>query len=307
MSPGAPCSTSATCRPRSTRNCSRTTPIACRRANCSSPTRCPAATTRRKPASAPTTSSGIGRPTPEQLADFCTDASGKCHGTSIPPPLMRPDVIAWSKAQARALVAPQVAEIFERDPRPFFQAIFDFISPQIVFGRVALLGDAAFLARPHPGAGTTKCAMDAEHLADAIAAHGIDAGLAQISAPARRVRQRHRAAGPARRLLHHRPAQAARTAPQQGPELGGRRPDARPRQAQRRGGATAVRSQPEFAMMAAMVPKPNHQPPFNITRASHLVLDGARPGGEPCPCTGELIGLARESGANPRHALPAWP
>ena len=71
-----------------------------------------------------------------------------------------------------------MAEIFERDPRPFFQAIFDFASPQIVFGRVALLGDAAFPVRPHPGAGTTKCAMDAECLADAIAAHGIDAGLA---------------------------------------------------------------------------------------------------------------------------------
>ncbi|MCX7313528.1 MAG: FAD-dependent oxidoreductase [Alphaproteobacteria bacterium] len=120
------------------------------------------------------------RPTPpEQLADFCTDASGKCHGTAIPLPLIRPDVVAWSKAQARALVAPQVAEIFERDPRPFFQAIIDFISPRTVFGRVALLGDAAFLARPHPGAGTTKCAMDAEHLADSISALGIEAGLAK--------------------------------------------------------------------------------------------------------------------------------
>ena len=116
--------------------------------------------------------------TPERLADFCTDATGKCHGTSIAPPLLRPDVIAWSKAQARALVAPQVAEIFERDPRPFFQAIFDLISPQIVFGRVALLGDAAFLVRPHPGAGTTKCAMDAECLADAVAEQGIELGLA---------------------------------------------------------------------------------------------------------------------------------
>jgi 2-polyprenyl-6-methoxyphenol hydroxylase-like FAD-dependent oxidoreductase len=117
--------------------------------------------------------------TPEQLADFCTDAGGKSHGSSIPPPLIRPDVVAWSKAKARALVAPQVAEIFERDPRPFFQAIFDFISPQTVFGRVALLGDAAYLARPHPGAGTTKCAMDAEHLADSIAALGVEAGLAK--------------------------------------------------------------------------------------------------------------------------------
>jgi 2-polyprenyl-6-methoxyphenol hydroxylase-like FAD-dependent oxidoreductase len=120
------------------------------------------------------------RPTPpEKLADLCTDVTGKCHGTSIAPPLIRPDVIAAIKAEARALVAPQVAEIFERDPRPFFQAIFDFDAPKIVFGRVALLGDAAFVARPHPGAGTTKAALDAQKLADSIAALGLDAGLAR--------------------------------------------------------------------------------------------------------------------------------
>src|SRR6185503_725079 len=116
--------------------------------------------------------------TPERLADLCTDATGKSHGTSIAPPLIRPDVVAWIRAQTRELVAPQVAEIFERDPRPFFQAIFDLDTPRTVFGRVALLGDAAFLARPHPGAGTTKAALDAACLADAIAAHGIEAGLA---------------------------------------------------------------------------------------------------------------------------------
>ena len=38
--------------------------------------------------------------------------------------------------------------------------------------------DAHVLARPHPGAGTTKCAMDAECLADSIASLGIDTGLA---------------------------------------------------------------------------------------------------------------------------------
>jgi 2-polyprenyl-6-methoxyphenol hydroxylase-like FAD-dependent oxidoreductase len=120
------------------------------------------------------------RPTrPDELTDLCTDANGKCHGTSIAPPLLRPDVIAGIKRTARALVAPQVAEIFERDPRPFFQAIFDLDSPQIVFGRVALLGDAAFIARPHPGAGTTKAALDAAMLADCIGVHGLEAGLAR--------------------------------------------------------------------------------------------------------------------------------
>jgi 2-polyprenyl-6-methoxyphenol hydroxylase-like FAD-dependent oxidoreductase len=118
------------------------------------------------------------RPTTlEKLADFCTDATGRNHGTSIPPPLIRPDVIAWAKQQARDLVAPQVAWIFENDPRPFFQAIFDMDTSQIVFGRVALLGDAAFPVRPHPGAGTTKAALDAEFLADSVAAHGVTEGL----------------------------------------------------------------------------------------------------------------------------------
>jgi 2-polyprenyl-6-methoxyphenol hydroxylase-like FAD-dependent oxidoreductase len=120
------------------------------------------------------------RPTaPDTLADLCTDARGRCHGTTIPPPLIRPEVTAAIKATARALVAPQVAEIFARTPQPFFQPIFDLDSPQIVFGRVALLGDAAFVARPHVGAGVTKAALDAASLADAVAAGDVASGLSQ--------------------------------------------------------------------------------------------------------------------------------
>jgi len=111
------------------------------------------------------------------LADLCTDATGRRHGTAIPPPLIRPEITAAIKATARALVAPQVAEIFARTPQPFFQPIFDLESPQTVFGRVALLGDAAFVARPHVGAGVTKAALDAASLADATADDDLVAGL----------------------------------------------------------------------------------------------------------------------------------
>lgn len=114
---------------------------------------------------------------PEALADLSTDASGRCHGTSIPLPLIRPDVLEGIRRTARELLAPQLAEILERCKLPFFQPIFDFASPQIAFGRVALLGDAAFTSRPHPGAGTTKAALDAASLADAVAALGPEAGL----------------------------------------------------------------------------------------------------------------------------------
>jgi 2-polyprenyl-6-methoxyphenol hydroxylase-like FAD-dependent oxidoreductase len=41
-----------------------------------------------------------------------------------------------------------------------------------VFGRIALMGDAAFVARPHVGAGVTKAALDAACLADALAVAG---------------------------------------------------------------------------------------------------------------------------------------
>lgn len=104
------------------------------------------------------------------LADMNTDASGR-HHDQIPPPLIRPDVTAAVKAAARALLAPAIANIFARAEQPIFQAIYDLTSPRIAFGRLALIGDAAFVARPHVGAGVTKAALDGACLADALAAH----------------------------------------------------------------------------------------------------------------------------------------
>jgi 2-polyprenyl-6-methoxyphenol hydroxylase-like FAD-dependent oxidoreductase len=43
---------------------------------------------------------------------------------------------------------------------------------------VALLGDAAFVARPHVGMGITKAGLDAQSLTDAIAAASGDIGTA---------------------------------------------------------------------------------------------------------------------------------
>ncbi len=111
------------------------------------------------------------------LLDLCTDAGGRYHGAGIPPPLIRPEISAAIKATARRLAAPQIAEIFARTKQPFFQPIFDFEAPRMVFGRVALLGDAAFVARPHVGAGVTKAALDAASLAQALRGDDLAAGL----------------------------------------------------------------------------------------------------------------------------------
>lgn len=113
------------------------------------------------------------------LADICTDASGRCHGDSIPPPLIRPKLIDDLKAQAQILLAPQIASLIARAEQPILQPIFDLESPGMVFGRVVLVGDAAFVARPHVGTGVTKAALDANCLADALllAENDIDAAL----------------------------------------------------------------------------------------------------------------------------------
>jgi 2-polyprenyl-6-methoxyphenol hydroxylase-like FAD-dependent oxidoreductase len=106
------------------------------------------------------------------LQDLCTDATGKRHGVAIPPPLIRHEFIRELKASAETLLAPEMATIVARTEQPLLQAVFDLESPQLVFGRVVILGDAAFVARPHVVAGTTKAALDAQCLADALAAAG---------------------------------------------------------------------------------------------------------------------------------------
>jgi 2-polyprenyl-6-methoxyphenol hydroxylase-like FAD-dependent oxidoreductase len=113
--------------------------------------------------------------------DLFTDAAGKAHGLSIPPPLIRETHVAAMKTAAKHNLPPPLGEIVGRVAQPMLQSITDMEAPQLVFGRVALLGDSAFVARPHVAAGTTKAALDGAGLVDALAAQGgdIDAALKQ--------------------------------------------------------------------------------------------------------------------------------
>jgi 2-polyprenyl-6-methoxyphenol hydroxylase-like FAD-dependent oxidoreductase len=105
-----------------------------------------------------------------ELVELCTDVNGRTHDMSVPPPLLRPELVQRARVAARESLAPQFAEIVERAPQPFFQAIFDLECPCMTFGRIALLGDAAFVARPHVGMGVTKAAGDAMALVDTLRA-----------------------------------------------------------------------------------------------------------------------------------------
>ncbi len=102
------------------------------------------------------------------LPDLLTDQTGTHHPEGIPPGLIRDEVrVAMLKA-ADDVLAPQFAEVVRKSRQPFFQPIFDLESPRIAFGRVALLGDAAFVARPHCGMGVTKAGADALELVRAL-------------------------------------------------------------------------------------------------------------------------------------------
>jgi 2-polyprenyl-6-methoxyphenol hydroxylase-like FAD-dependent oxidoreductase len=131
------------------------------------------------------------RPVPEaDLAALCTDAEGRSHGTSIPPPLIRRELIDEVKASAAAELAPQLAALVVRAPQLIMQPIFDLESPRLAFGRVALLGDAAFVARPHVATGVTKAALDAQCLAHCLSdADDLESALARYDEQRKRFGQ----------------------------------------------------------------------------------------------------------------------
>lgn len=123
-----------------------------------------------------------------ELARLCTDINGRRHDLSIPPPLIRPEVLAELRHVARDTLSPQLAEVVRFSRQPFFQPIYDVESPRMALGRVALVGDAAFVARPHVGMGVTKGAGDATALVDCLLESGHDVPPALERYEARRLR-----------------------------------------------------------------------------------------------------------------------
>ncbi|ASG22405.1 FAD-dependent monooxygenase [Nitrospirillum viridazoti] len=112
------------------------------------------------------------RPVPAAaLEATLTDAEGRPHPHSLAPGQVRAQAAAALRADAARLLPPPFAAVVVAEPQPFIQAIFDYEAPVMAAGHVALLGDAAFVARPHTAMGVAKAAGDAmalrRHLAEA--------------------------------------------------------------------------------------------------------------------------------------------
>jgi 2-polyprenyl-6-methoxyphenol hydroxylase-like FAD-dependent oxidoreductase len=118
----------------------------------------------------------------KELPWLLTDDSGVTHPISIPPPLIRREAIAAMRAAAERLLPPQFRAIIRLIDEPILQPIYDLASPQLAFGRAAIVGDAAFVARPHVAAGVSKAADDAAALAAALDGDDVAAGLRRFEA-----------------------------------------------------------------------------------------------------------------------------
>lgn len=118
-----------------------------------------------------------------KLKQMCTDDQGREYEFGVPPPLVRNDLIAQMRSEAEVLLPPQYIDCVRHIDQPFFTPVYDFCPPSLVFGRAALVGDAASTPRPHIGFGVSKAGAEAQALAEALANYDdVDRALAAYNA-----------------------------------------------------------------------------------------------------------------------------
>ena len=106
-----------------------------------------------------------------ELPNVLTDKNGKRHDYSIPPGMMANDIENEMRQYADRVLVPPFQKLIAATKEPFVQAILDLGVPNMAFERVALVGDAAFIPRPHTAASVSKAAANAIALADALVEH----------------------------------------------------------------------------------------------------------------------------------------
>ena len=124
----------------------------------------------------------------DRLRQMQTDEAGNYHEAGIAPDLIARSLIEEIHRAAEERLPPVLAEPMTLVRGLFFQTIVDLEVSQMVQGRVAMLGDAAFSARPHTGMGVVKATGDAALLAHSIKAHPGDLAQALSVYDAERTR-----------------------------------------------------------------------------------------------------------------------
>ena len=102
------------------------------------------------------------------LPAVLTDRAGRAHPFSLPPGALQDAYAVALRADADTMLAPPFRALVHATAEPFIQLILDLTVPRMAFGRVVLLGDAAFVPRPHTAGGSAKAAANALALAQAL-------------------------------------------------------------------------------------------------------------------------------------------
>lgn len=113
-------------------------------------------------------------PEGRKLESLLTDRQGVTHEFALPPGSAQERYLEELREATMSDLPPPFAEMVNKTPTPFVQVIIDIEAPRMAFGRVCLMGDAAFALRPHIAAGTAKAAEDAWKLAEAVRTCGGD-------------------------------------------------------------------------------------------------------------------------------------
>jgi 2-polyprenyl-6-methoxyphenol hydroxylase-like FAD-dependent oxidoreductase len=106
-----------------------------------------------------------------ELARILTDKDDNQRDYSVPPGRMAPGVEQEMRSYANRVLVSPFQKLIAATQEPFVQAILDLGVPQMAFDRIALVGDAAFIPRPHTAASVSKGAANALALADALLDH----------------------------------------------------------------------------------------------------------------------------------------
>jgi 2,6-dihydroxypyridine 3-monooxygenase len=107
----------------------------------------------------------------DDLDNLMLDRRGVARQVSMPPGALRDVHLDEARAVAEARLPWPIAEVVQAVPELFIQVVLDLAVDRMAFNRTVIMGDAAFVVRPHAAAGTAKAAADAWALRDALVQH----------------------------------------------------------------------------------------------------------------------------------------
>ncbi|MSW86255.1 MAG: monooxygenase [Actinobacteria bacterium] len=107
-------------------------------------------------------------PAGDHYTSMVTDRKGRISSVSVPAGEVKQEFVDQVRIDAELLLPKVASEVVVKTAQPYIQIMQDTIAGRMAYGRVALIGDAAFASRPHAAAWTAKAVSDglalAEHL-----------------------------------------------------------------------------------------------------------------------------------------------